>query len=63
MPIPAELQAAQDRMKAAQEAMIDFIDAGGGDINVRYALLGEINDSLANFQQVLQRMMSQWQSN
>jgi hypothetical protein len=63
MPIPADLQAADERMKAAQRAMLDFIDGGGTEASVRNALLAELDESMANFQEVLQRLSRLWNSN
>ena len=63
MPIPQELQDAGDRMKAAQDAMHDFIDAGSGDAATRNALLQELNDSMENFMQVLQRVTNAYEHN
>jgi hypothetical protein len=41
--------------------MHNFIDAGGGDADNRNALLQELNDSMDNFMQVLQRVMNAYE--
>lgn len=62
MSIPQELQTATDRMKTAQQALIDYIDSGGSDPSVRLAMLEEVNDSMRVFNEALARVLGQYES-
>jgi len=49
-------------MTTAQKAMLDFIDSGGTDLQVRYALLEELDASMANFNEKLAEFLKLWKT-
>jgi hypothetical protein len=60
MAIPEYLQSARDRMESAQKAMMDFIDKGSGDMDTRHALLQEVHDGIAAFEEAIARLNSEY---
>jgi hypothetical protein len=63
MAVPEYLQTARDRMETAQKTMLAFLDGGGGDMNIRLALLQELNSRMADFNEAVARAIRESSAN
>jgi hypothetical protein len=63
MAVPNYLQTARDRLETAQKAMLEFLDGGSGDRDIRLALLQELDGRMAEFNEAVARAIRESSSN
>jgi hypothetical protein len=59
MPTPEELRAAEQKMKAAQAASLDYIDQPNKDSRTQKRLLADLNASMAEFMRLITERMKE----